>query len=175
MRVHRQGAIKKLREFLAFQALELNDAALRSAEYSKRHFRLYGLVAFVSPFVTYIDFLVANPSYNTFWIRFLAIPVCLPALYYHKLPAGLRSNFHWYFVLAATFLFPYSFGVMLAMNAALTPVGEESDILWILQYFIALRRRIAQSFGELFIIKREICISSHIQSLTEEMCPVVQP
>jgi two-component system CAI-1 autoinducer sensor kinase/phosphatase CqsS len=68
----------------------------------------------------------------------MAVPICLPALYYAKLGSKFRRCFHWYFVVAAAFLFPFSFGLMLILNAAFAPKGVQIDILWILQYFIAL-------------------------------------
>lgn len=128
----------QLKEYLLYRLIELNTAAERSSEYSRRHFQLYGAIAFISPFVTAIDYLVANPYFNTLYIRSLAIPVCLPAFYFDRFPAYFRKHFHWYFVSAATFLFPFSFGLMLSMNAAYAPVDRHIDMLWILQYFIVL-------------------------------------
>jgi len=129
------GALfQRLRFFLA----RLDHDAELSARYSERHFSLYAKLAFISPAVTYVDYLVSTPYWDTFIIRSLAIPVCLPALFYHKFNANCRTYFHLYFVVAATFVFPFSYGLMLTMNAAHAPPDSEIDILWILQYFIAL-------------------------------------
>jgi signal transduction histidine kinase len=130
--------VNKLLPYLHYRLIYLNEAAKRSADYSKRHFRLYGIIAFISPVTTLIDYLVATPFFNTFVIRAMAVPICLPALYYAKLGSKFRRCFHWYFVVAAAFLFPFSFGLMLILNAAFAPKGVQIDILWILQYFIAL-------------------------------------
>ncbi len=50
----------------------------------------------------------------------------------------LRRNFHWYFVFAMAYCFPFAFGFMMAMNAATTLPGDQSHMFWIIQYFIAL-------------------------------------
>jgi len=100
--------------------------------------KVYALISWVSPFTAFVDQLVTTPYFDTFTIRAMAVPVCLPALFYKRLSPRLREVFPFYFVLATAFVFPFSFGLMLTMNAALAPTGSEIHMLWVIQYFVAL-------------------------------------
>lgn len=113
-------------------------AAEQSARYSEGHFRLLGWLAWLIPVAAVVDYVVGNPSYDTILIRTSAAVVCIPLILHRKLPARLSSLKDWYFVFVTAYCFPFTYGFMLAMNAAHAPLGQEIHIIWILQYFIAL-------------------------------------
>ncbi len=116
----------------------LYEASRRSAQYSERHFQFLGLLSIVVPAAYVVDFYVGKPYFDTLAIRCIAFLLTTP-LIAHKTPA-IRSlpNFHVYFVLLAAYVLPFTFGLMLVLNAASAPPGNEIEMLWVLQYFVAL-------------------------------------
>ena len=115
-----------------------DNSAKRSAMYSERHFFVYGCFAVLVPIAYVADILVAEPSYNTFVIRLSVLLLSTPLLLYPKLPHRLAGHFHLYWVFIVTYAFPFSFGLMLTMNAAYTNPASDVHLFWILQYIIAL-------------------------------------
>ena len=116
----------------------LEAAARKSARYSESHFQLLGWLSWLVPLAAIVDYLVGQPTYDTVAIRTSAAVVCIPLIVYRRLPNHALKHFHWYFVAATAYCFPFTYGFMLAMNAAHAPAGQEIHIIWILQYFIAL-------------------------------------
>lgn len=107
-------------------------------DYSRRHLSVYAIVGLLSPIITFVDYQIAGTAFNTLTIRLLTATVCLPALFVNVLPHSFKSIFHHYFVVACAIVFPFGYGVMLSLNAALAQPGTETHMQWILQYFIAL-------------------------------------
>lgn len=129
---------KQFRSIAVRYLSEFNRSADKCTDYSSRHIFWYGIIGVLSPTITIIDHAIANTYFDTFWVRFCTAIVCVPCIARHQLPRFLREWFHIYFVLGAAFVLPFAFGLMLTMNAALTPEGEQLHMQWMLQYFIAL-------------------------------------
>ena len=117
---------------------DLDLAARKSAVYSEHYFGLLGWLAWLIPVAALADYLVGEPTFDTLLVRFSAAVACLPMLLYRKLPTRYQTHFHIYFVCALAYCLPFTYGFILAMNAATTPVNSQLNIFWILQYFIAL-------------------------------------
>lgn len=117
---------------------DTNRAAVQSARYSEDHFRLLGWLAWLIPIAASVDYIVGNPHFDTLIIRTSAAVVSIPLIFHRKLSTKWSSYKHWYFVVVTAYCFPFTYGFMLAMNAAYAPDGQEIHIIWILQYFIAL-------------------------------------
>ena len=124
--------------WLAYLARELNRAAKRSADYSERHFRFFGFLSIVIPAAYVIDFYVGKPSFDTLVIRFAAFVLALPLIFHDSKIFRECPHFHLYFVAWVAYILPFSFGLMLALNAASAPEGKQIEMIWILQYVIAL-------------------------------------
>ena len=117
----------------------LITAAKRSAEYSEKHFFLFGLVCVVlMPVTTFIEQIVASPSFNTLAIRSTTGLLGIGLLYYKKLPWKIKKAFYIYWILLITFGLPFSFGTMLVLNAAHTPANASISPIWVYQYLVAL-------------------------------------
>lgn len=116
----------------------LNEAAKRSAEYSERHFRFLGALAIVVPAAYVVDYYVGQPHFDTLAIRCIAFLLALPLVAYNSPFIRSFSRFHLYFVLMTAYVLPFTFGLMLVLNAASAPTGERIEMLWILQYVISL-------------------------------------
>ena len=117
---------------------KLHLAASRSTEYSRRHFKLYGYLSVLLPLGYIIDQLVGKPHFDTLAIRTTAFILCIPLLMVDKVNSAYSKYIPAYFVLLIAYVFPFTYGFMLTFNAAFTPEGQESEMLWILQYFISL-------------------------------------
>lgn len=118
---------------------QIQSLAERSKLYSERHFKLIGTVAAVTlPLSTFIERLVGNPSFNTLYIRIAAALVALPLIFHDRLPSRMREHFEWYWIAAVTYALPFSFGLILTLNAALTPPGQAPSPIWVYQYLVAL-------------------------------------
>lgn len=117
----------------------LLSASKRSAEYSEKHFFYIGLLCVVvMPLTTFVEQLVASPSFNTFGIRLSTAAVGSLLLFYKKVPIRLRENFHFIWTFIITYVLPYSFGSMMLLNAASTPTTESVSSIWVYQYLVAL-------------------------------------
>ena len=114
-------------------------ACKRSAEYSEKHFLYVGLLCvFAMPMSTFLEQVVASPSYNTLGIRLSTAVVGSILLLYRRLPHGLKENFHFVWISIITFVLPFSFGLMMLLNAAYTPSDEQVSSVWVYQYLVAL-------------------------------------
>lgn len=117
----------------------LLSASKRSAEYSEKHFFYIGvLCVVVMPLTTFVEQLVASPSYNTFWIRLSTAAVGSVLLFYRKMPLRMREHFHFAWTFIISYVLPYSFGSMMVLNAAFTPFNESVSSIWAYQYLVAL-------------------------------------
>lgn len=116
----------------------LDYAARRSAKYSEDHIELLGWLAWLIPVAASVDYIVGQPTFDTILVRTSAALVAVPLIIHKRLPRGFRTHLYLYFVFATAYCFPFTYGFMLAMNAAYAPAGQEIHIIWILQYFIAL-------------------------------------
>lgn len=118
---------------------QIQSIAERSKLYSERHFRLIGMVAVITlPLSTFLEELVGNPSFNTLYIRLIAAVVALPLILYDRLPGWARDHFEWYWIAGVTYVLPFSFGLILTLNAALTEPGAVASPIWVYQYLVAL-------------------------------------
>ena len=114
-------------------------ASKRSSEYSQRHFSLIGLICVVvMPLTTFIERLVANPSFDTLEIRLSAGLVGIVLLLNRRWLQIFQPHFHYYWSFFVSYVLPFCFGEMLILNAAFTPVGEDFSSVWIYQYLVAL-------------------------------------
>ncbi len=136
--VRRNGVNLSLANALLAGLRDLDSAARRSARYSERHFPLFGCLSWIVPVAVIVDYLVGNPSYNTLLIRTSVAFACIPLLFYNRLTKQLKDRFYIYFVLVTAYVFPFTYGFMLVMNAAFAPEGTEIHMIWILQYIVAL-------------------------------------
>jgi len=117
----------------------LLTASKRSAEYSEKHFFHIGLLCVVvMPLTTFIEQIVASPSFNTLGIRLSTAVAGSVLLFYRKLPLRLKDAFYLYWIFVITFVLPFCFGAMLLLNAALTPTDETVSPIWVYQYLLAL-------------------------------------
>ena len=114
-------------------------AAKRSAEYSQKQYRLFGWVCLLAmPLTTFIEQIVAAPSVNTLWIRTSAGLMGGALLLEHRLSKRLRDKFYLVWIAVISYVLPFTFGVMLVLNAAYTPEGASISQIWIFQYLVAI-------------------------------------
>lgn len=125
---------KRLWEWVEY----LDEAARKSALYSQRHFRFLGIVSIAIPLAYVADYVVGKPSFDTLAVRCSAFLLATPLIFYNSRPIRSFTHFHIYFVSLVAFVLPFSFGLMLIMNAATTPSSSQIEVFWILQYFISL-------------------------------------
>lgn len=125
---------KRLGEWIEY----LNEAARRSAQYSQRNFRFLGIASIAIPLAYVADCVVGNPSFDTLAVRCSAFLFATPLIFYNSRPVRSFAHFHIYFILLVAYVLPFSFGLMLIMNAATSPYSSEIEVFWILQYFISL-------------------------------------
>lgn len=125
-------AIKRL-------AHRLTTTAVNSADYSRRHLRLLCALSILIPGAYVIDVVVGQPYFDTLAIRLLAfllvVPLMTPMTLEHYLG---KAAFSWYFVGTATYILPFSYGLMLVLNAASAPPDAQIDMIWTLQYVVAI-------------------------------------
>lgn len=122
---------------LAIDSLML--AAKRSAEYSERHYVLIGWVCLIAmPLSSYIESAITEPSFNTLGIRLSAGLLGIILIFQRKLPKKMRSQFHLMWISGVTYVLPFTFGVLLVLNSAYTPLSDSTPSLWIFQYLLAL-------------------------------------
>ncbi len=116
----------------------LNQAAVRSAQYSERHFTIIGMLTTLIPAAYVVDHYVGRPFFDTLVIRLVAFGFSIPLILHRVKPFREWTHFHLYFVALVAYTLPFTFGLMLVLNAASAPRGQEIELLWILQYFVAL-------------------------------------
>jgi len=117
----------------------LAEDAKQSMRYSERHFRAYGYIAVIlTPATSFLENMVAEPSFSTIYVRLIIALAGLPLLFYSHLPNKVRSNFEMAWIAISTIILPVCFGVILTLNAALTRSGESLDPIWVYQYLVAI-------------------------------------
>jgi signal transduction histidine kinase len=109
-----------------------------SAAYSQRHFKFLAVLSAVIPLAYLVDLAVGSPHFDTIALRMGAFIVALPLAFADRPPLRNFRFLHIYFVLLVAYALPFTYGAMLIGNAAASPPGNEIEILWILQYIIAL-------------------------------------
>lgn len=98
-----------------------------------------GGIAFITlPLSTYVERLVGDPSFDTFYLRALAGCFGLIFIFYDRLPRSVQNNLAWIWIASVSFVLPFTFGAILTFNAALTPAGESPSPVWVYQYLVAL-------------------------------------
>lgn len=113
----------------------LNSACVRSFEYSERHLTAIALICLIAlPLSSFVERLVANPAFDTLGIR-LSAAVIGGVLLLHKRP---YRRFYAYWIFAVTYILPFSFALMLILNAAYTPPGKTFSSIWAYEYLVAL-------------------------------------
>jgi two-component system CAI-1 autoinducer sensor kinase/phosphatase CqsS len=114
-------------------------AAKRSAEYSEKHYRLFGWVCLLAmPLTTFVEQIVASPSYNTLGIRLSAGLAGILLIVKKRLPKTVRDHFYLIWIGVITYVLPLTFGLMLVLNSAYTPQNEAISQIWIFQYLVAI-------------------------------------
>ncbi len=116
----------------------LATASRKSADYSERHFVRFGYLAWCIPLAGSIDYLVGNPSIDTLCIRLSVALLAIPLALHPRLRGVQAERFYIYFSFIIAYAFPFAYGNMLVMNAACAPAGQETHMIWIFQYIIAL-------------------------------------
>ena len=117
----------------------LKAAARRSAEYSQKQYRLFGWVCLIAmPLSAFVEQIVASPSYNTIWIRASAGLVGALLLLESRVTKNLRDHFYIVWITVITYVLPFTFGVMLVLNAAYAAEGETISQIWIFQYLVSI-------------------------------------
>lgn len=118
---------------------QIRSLAERSRRYSQRHFKLLGAIAVITlPLYTVVENFIGDPSFNTVYIRILAGCAGIPLLFHDKLPAPLQANLDWIWIGSTAFILPYSFGVILTLNAAYADPDVIPSPIWVYQYLVAL-------------------------------------
>ncbi|MBX3706298.1 MAG: HAMP domain-containing histidine kinase [Pseudomonadales bacterium] len=96
------------------------------------------IAVLVIPATTIVEHYVADPEFNTIYIRSFAGLVGSIILFRKRLPKLLRDNFDLVWIAIATVVLPFCFGLILTLNAALTEPGSSFSPIWIYQYLVAL-------------------------------------
>ncbi len=146
---------------------ELGFAAIRSARYSESQFVLFGWLSWLIPIGAIVDYIVGNPTFDTILVRTSAAFICIPLILHKKIPAKYKTHYHIYFVSVLAYIFPFTYGFMLSMNAATTPAGQEIHIIWILQYFVALFLFIQ------LVVDGSLATSLWLVSSFLALCPII--
>jgi two-component system CAI-1 autoinducer sensor kinase/phosphatase CqsS len=125
--------------YVARLTTKLAEAAEQSKRYSERHFTAFGYIALVLiPATTFIEQIVADPEFNTAYVRVCAATAGVVVLVRNKLPAQLKEHFALVWVLLATFVLPVCFGLILTLNAAMSAPGSSISPIWVYQYLAAI-------------------------------------
>lgn len=118
---------------------ELRHDALRSTRYYQRFFPTLGIACAVAfPAFYLVEFFLGALHYDSLWIR-LGFGLYGSLLYFTpKVPKHLQPYVSVYWIFGITLVFPFGYGVLLVLNAAFTPLNQETHILWVCQYMVAL-------------------------------------
>ncbi len=119
-------------------AAKIDLAAQKSAAYSERHFHLFGWLSWFFPLGTVVDHVVGDPNYQTIFVRLSVSILAIPLVFARQIESVGFERFYVYFAALIGYAFPFCFGHMLLMNAAMAPAETQIEMLWIFQYFIAL-------------------------------------
>ena len=115
------------------------EAAERSVGYVRPNFRLIGLVGLISiPSAYFVAKWIWPEQFESFLLRTLAGLLCLPFIVDKRMPIAWERVLPSYWCLCCGFIFPFYFALVLVTNAALTPVGQETELIWIANYLIGL-------------------------------------
>ena len=113
----------------------LNSASKRSFEYSERHLTAIACICLTAlPASTFVERYVADPAFDTLAIRLSAALVGGALLLSKK----FQNGFYLYWIGAVSYILPFSFALMLVLNAAYTPPGNAFSSIWIYEYLVAL-------------------------------------
>ena len=131
----------------------LRESASTSRTYTQRQFRLMGVIGvLVLPTIAYIEDIVGDPLFDTFWVRAMCGLAALPILFWKEL--GIRSDTYldliW--IISSTSCTLVCFGLILTINAALTPAGALLNPIWVYQYAVGLFIFILLTRGVFFIL-----------------------
>ena len=131
----------------------LRESASTSRTYTQRQFRLVGVIGvLVLPTIAYIEDIVGDPLFDTFWVRSMCGLTALPILFWKEL--GIRSDTYldliW--IISSTSCTLVCFGLILTINAALTPAGALLNPIWVYQYAVGLFIFILLTRGVFFIL-----------------------
>ena len=114
-------------------------ASQRSAEYSEKHFLHIGLICVtLLPISAFVEQIVASPSYNTLGIRIVAGVAGGALIFHRRLRMALGDRFHYFWTGIAAYVLPFTFALMLLLNAAYTPIDGLASAIWVYQYIVAL-------------------------------------
>jgi two-component system CAI-1 autoinducer sensor kinase/phosphatase CqsS len=106
----------------------------------------------VLPTIAYIEDIVGDPLFDTFWVRAMCGLMALPILFWKEL--GIRSDTYldliW--IISSTSCTLVCFGLILTINAALTPAGALLNPIWVYQYAVGLFIFILLTRGVFFIL-----------------------
>lgn len=106
----------------------------------------------VLPTIAYIEDIVGDPLFDTFWVRSMCGLTALPILFWKEL--GIRSDTYldliW--IISSTSCTLVCFGLILTINAALTPAGALLNPIWVYQYAVGLFIFILLTRGVFFIL-----------------------
>ncbi len=117
----------------------LVNAAHQSAEYSRRHMRVLGYAGAISLVSYYFIWTLVYPEdYESLVLRIAGAALCLPAILIDRLESRLERWLTLYWISAVTFVLPFVFGFLLAMNAAHAEEIGSTKLVWPLQNVVAL-------------------------------------
>ena len=117
----------------------LSTGAKRSVVYSERHFRILGFLAVVVvPLSAFVEQAITHPTFDTFPLRLIAGLALSLLLFYPRLPSWILERFHIYWVLGLAYLFPFTFALMLILNAISTPTDTNASLIWVFEYIVAI-------------------------------------
>ncbi len=117
----------------------LRQSANRSVEYSRRHMPLLGWCGVVSLLGYYFVWGYIYPDdYESFVVRALGALLCVPAILVDELERRYQGWLVMYWMCGVTFVLPFVFGYLLAMNALTADNLGASNVIWPLQNIVAL-------------------------------------
>ena len=119
---------------------KIYDWSKQSFRYSRHQTRELALAAIVLfPFGYFMERAFVEPHYDSLAVRLVVAILAIPLFLFERISGSLFGrHFHYYWTLGITIAFPACFGIILVLNAALTPINQEMSIMWALQYVVAL-------------------------------------
>lgn len=128
-----------IRRLFGSGAQSLTLAADRSVGYAQRHMTKLGVAGIVCLIGYYFVWTQVYPEdYENLLVRAAGGLLCVPALFHHQIAKRSTAGFALYWIVAMTYVLPFVFGFMLAMNAALAPRYGHTNLIWPLQNVVAL-------------------------------------
>ncbi|MGA0839321.1 MAG: sensor histidine kinase [Pseudomonadales bacterium] len=117
----------------------LREAASTCRAYTPQQLRIMGAVgAIVLPASTIVEDLVGDPHFNTFWVRLACAVPAVPIMFWQglKVKSELALDAAWIAASATCTL--VCFGLILTLNAALTPEKSNLNPIWVYQYLAGI-------------------------------------